>query len=409
MNEARQGNKTLIVFLVLLITPMSGATIDLYVPSLPYITHHFNSTNTLVQLTITTYLLGYGLFQSFYGTLSDSFGRRGVLIFELFLYVCSSLMAPLSPNIYILLLLRFIQGLAMAGPGVITKSIISDRFKGMKLAKTSNYMAISWAIGPIIAPFIGGYLQAYVGWQAPFYFMAAYGLMAVILVMFFMPETNFNRHPLQFKTMANNYNMILSHKIFIGAVLLLALSYSLITVFNVIGPFLVQKVLGYSPIVYGHMALWLGVAWFLGNTANRFLMVRWHVHHIIIINLLICLVVSFVMFIIGLIEHISLWVIVAPTLLLFVCGGVIFPNCLGRALSLFPKMGGAASATLGSLCVIGAGAMSGIASLLKTKSQVPLSVIYIVLALISIGVYVFLLRTTFKKELADQKNNKPNS
>lgn len=401
MDKEKQGNNALIIFLVLILTPMSGATIDLYVPSLPYITHHFNSSNTLVQLTITAYLFGYGLFQTFYGTLSDSFGRRGMLIFGLFLYVASSLMAPLAHNIYVLLVLRFIQGIGIGGPGVLTKSIISDRFAGMRLAKISNYMAIVWAIGPIVAPFIGGYLQAYIGWQAPFYFMAAYGLISVILVMFFMPETNFNRHPLQLKTVSNNYKMILTHKIFIGAVVLLALSYSLITVFNVIGPFLIQKVLGYSPILYGHMALLLGVAWFIGNALNRLLMVRLHAHHIIITSILISLVVSVGMLVIGLCEHISLWVIVVPTFILFVCGGAIFPNCLGRALSLFPKMGGSASATMGSLFVVGAGVMSGIASVLKTKSQIPLSMLYILLMLLSLGVYVFLLRTAFKKEIGD--------
>lgn len=264
-------------------------------------------------------------------------------------------------------------------------------------------MAISWAIGPIVAPFIGGYLQAYVGWQAPFYFMAAYGLIAVILVMFFLPETNFNRQPLRLKTIASNYKMIVTHEIFIGSVVLLSLTYSLITVFNVIGPFLIQRVLHYSPIVYGHVALWLGVAWFLGNATNRFLMVKLHAHHIITISLVISLVVSAIMLIMGLFEHISIWLIVAPTFILFACGGVIFPNCLGRVLSLFPKIGGLASAAMGSLFVVGAGVLSGIASLLKAKSKIPLSIMYIALMMISLGIYVLLLRPALQKELHPSK------
>ena len=400
MNTIQPINKSVIVFLVLLMGPISGVTIDLYAPSLPAITHYFSTTDTLAQLTMTVYLFGYGLCQSFYGSISDSFGRRGALIFGLFFYVICSLMAPLSHSIHTLLFIRFLQGVAMGGPGVISKSIASDVFEGMALRKVTTYMTIAWALGPIVAPAIGGYLQVYFGWHAAFYFMAVYGFIITMLVMFYLPETNNNRNPFQFKPIVDSYKMILSNKIFLGSVMLLALTYSLMTVFNVVGPFLIQNVLGFSPIFFGHIALLLGLAWFVGNVSNRLLITRMHTHHIIGVNLLIGLIVAIAMLVMALMEHMTVFSIVAPTVLLFITGAIVFPNSFGNALSLFPKLGGSASASLGSLCIVGAGIMSGIASLLKTKSQIPLSIIYIGLMVISIVFYVIFLQKTFKRELS---------
>jgi len=178
----------MLVFLVLLLTPISGISIDLYTPSLPYIVTHFGTTATMAQLTVPVYLLGYGLSQSLYGSLSDRFGRRSPLIIGLVVYVIASLMVPQSSNIYVFLLMRLLQGVGTGGPGVLSKSILSDRFKGMKLKRLTNYMTMAWAMGPIVAPAVGGYLQAYYGWHASFYGMAGLGFVALLLVVMFLPE-----------------------------------------------------------------------------------------------------------------------------------------------------------------------------------------------------------------------------
>ena len=84
----RVGSTGRILGLVVLMTPLSGAGIDIYVPSLPSMTEYFNTTPALIQLTITMYLLGYGSAQLAMGAASEVFGRRPVVVAGSLIYSC---------------------------------------------------------------------------------------------------------------------------------------------------------------------------------------------------------------------------------------------------------------------------------------------------------------------------------
>lgn len=395
MNEKSLVNKTWILILSLMMVPMTGLTIDIYTPSLPYITHYFNSTDTLTQLSISIYVFGYSMSQSFYGAISDSLGRRNLILGGLFLYVVASLTAPLAANMGTLLLVRFLQGVGVGGPGVLTRSIFSDCFTGKELTKFSNYITIAWAAGPIVAPFIGGYLQGYFGWEASFYFMSAYGFLALIFSLLFLPETINHYHPFKISNVLNSYKIIITHKVFIGLALIIALGYSLIVIFNVVGPYLIQKVLGYSPIDYGHIVLFLGLAWFLGNVTNRFLIEKISQHSIINSNIIISIILSIIMLGIAVAGYTNIYVVIIPVLLLFYSVGIAFPNFFGKAISLFPKMGGIASASLGSLVSMGGAVTSAVISLVHTNTQLPLAAIYFAAMITFATIYVLIVKPSF--------------
>ena len=117
----------LIVFITLLATPLTGAGVDIYVPSLPVITHYFTIPQSLAQLSLTIYLIGYGVFTLVAGPLADRFGRRKLLAVSMGLASLFSLMAAWSPNIATLLIARFMQGVAISG---FAASLIIRRKKG---------------------------------------------------------------------------------------------------------------------------------------------------------------------------------------------------------------------------------------------------------------------------------------
>ena len=266
-----QRNLTLRLSILLAMVPLTGATIDIYVPSLPAITAHFGVLAQLVQWTIPSYLIGYSLAQLFCGAFSDAWGRRALLIIGIVLYIRASLLAASASSISMLILMRLCRAWESQLRECWHEQSPATASMSERLPQVTNYITLAWALGPIIAPLIGGYLQHVFGWKAVFYFLTAYGCVVLLLIYFLLPETNPHRHQLRPDTLLDHYKAVLASPVFLGCAFLLAIIYAQLILFNVVGPFLVQTVLGESPIVFGRVALSLGMAWFFGSLANRIL------------------------------------------------------------------------------------------------------------------------------------------
>lgn len=384
-------NRYFVAFLALFIIPISGLSIDIYVPSLPEVGNFFHTTQALSQLTITAFVLGMGLMQIFSGSISDSFGRKKPFLIALFFYLIATLFIPWSHQINELLVLRFFQGVMVAVMVVPMRSVITDLFEGRELYKMVNYMTTAWSIGPIIAPYIGGHLQQWMGWQASFYFLAIYSVISFLLISFLMPETSVYKHAFHLKSIMKRYSIILTHRAYINSFLMNSLLYSFILLFAVVGPFLIQNVLHYSVIEFGRIALVTGLAWFLGTLTNRFLIhVSLHKKASIVLSLM--LVVSLMMMAESYWLPLTAYGVVIPVVILLWLAGIIFPNYFAKAVSYFPEMTGSANALLSSAVFLISGGISIIATFLKSTSALPLSMVYFVLILLSLMIHYYRVR-----------------
>src|SRR3990167_9111629 len=379
-------------WIALLCIPLTGMTIDIYVPSLPNIQHYFQTTSTLTQLSITTYLFSFGLFQLIAGGLSDSLGRRWPLLINLALFMVVSFIAVLSSSIYQFLGCRFLQGIAMASISVSSVAILPDLFQGKTFLRYMSYTNMVWTLSPILAPYIGGYLQAYWGWQAPFYFLTIYSFMTFIFALVGLRETHQQKIPLNVSQCLRNYATILKHPFFLGAVVCLALLYGMVTIFSVVGPFLIQSVLQHSPIVFGRVALLMGVAIFLGNYSNRLLQRYERPKVTVQIGLIAMIVSCLVLLYFPLRQQISLYNVSVPIFLLLYSGGLIFPTYFAQNIALFPTLSGSANAMMGALFIIGAAVMTGLAAMLRTSTQLPIAVTFLTMSLVCAGIFYGFLR-----------------
>jgi MFS transporter, DHA1 family, multidrug resistance protein len=381
--ESIRQNVAVRLCILLLMVPLTGATIDIYVPSLPAITNYFGASIQLVQWTIPSYLIGYSIAQLFCGALSDAWGRRGLLLAGMGLYTAASFLAAFSPGITALILIRFVQGLGVAAPGVLARAIASDSFESDRLPVVTNYITLAWALGPILAPLVGGYLQHVLGWKAVFYFLTAYGGVVFGLIYLLVPETNAHRHPTDWGKLLAHYRAVLASRVFLGCALVLAITYALLILFNVVGPFLVQVVLHQSPLVFGRVALSLGIAWFLGSLANRVLTSYFPRAPLMEIASIVAFSASLLMGWLALSYPLSLSNLILPTAVVFMSGSVTFTQCFGKSMRLFPEMAGTASALMGTLFIAGS-ALAGFAgSFLETHTGVPLALSFMALTLLA--------------------------
>ena len=205
-----------LTFVLALCTMMGALGIDTYLPSFHAIAQEFAVGPAAVQQTLSVYVLAMAITMLFYGTLSDTFGRRRVLVFASLGFAITSTVAALVQSIEALIAVRCAQG-AMAGAGmVIARAIVQDRFHGADAQRMMSMVMFCFGLAPAIAPVFGGWLQAHGGWRAAFFFLTGFGLLLTLLCWRVLPETLpvDKRVPLHLRVIAGNYLTALRHRQF---------------------------------------------------------------------------------------------------------------------------------------------------------------------------------------------------
>ncbi|MSP53194.1 MAG: Bcr/CflA family efflux MFS transporter [Gammaproteobacteria bacterium] len=369
-----------LIFAIMALFPLVGMGVDLISPSLPAISESLHVSAIFSKNLISIYLLGYALGNFFIGFLSDAWGRRNLILIGFLGFTLASLLPALIASPDLLLCARFLQGLCIASFGVISRGIISDIVHSDKIVRTGAATAMMWGLGPIIGPLIGGYLQAYFGWQACFYFFALFGFIGLMMLFFILPETLLNRKPLSLTQIKTNLRMILSNSSFVGLVIAMGATYALLIAFNTLGPFLVQSVLHYSPIFFGHVALCMGVAFLVGTIFCRHLLKK------LTPEKLLKIVSSISMAFILLVLPITYFMPLNLSLLLFTTGwmfftcGLIYPAGIGKILSLFRSMASSAGAITNLIInVMFTGMTAIILSFVHVETIIPIICSYVIL------------------------------
>lgn len=216
-----------IAFVVAALSMLAPFTIDTYLPSFPAIAADLGANHVQMQQTLGLYLAAFACTTLIYGPLSDSFGRRPVIIGALVLYVVGSAGAALSASIGELLLWRMVQGLSAGAGVVVGRAMVRDAFSGHHAQRVLSHAMLIFALAPAIAPMIGGVLQEWSGWRAVFWFLALLGVGVLALIAWRAPETlaREGRHSIHPVKVAGAYAMALRHGRFMALVLAFALNF----------------------------------------------------------------------------------------------------------------------------------------------------------------------------------------
>lgn len=196
--------------------------IDTYLPSFPAITADYGVSPALVQQTLSLFLFTFAFMMLFTGTLSDSFGRRPVILVGLVVYTAASFGIAFAPSFHWLLLGRALQGLAAAAGSVVGRAVVRDRVSGAEAQRALAHIMMVFGLAPAIAPILGGWLHVMFGWHSVFVFLGSFGLLMLLACARWLPESlpAERRHAFHFGTIVRHYLMALRHRQF----LLLALA-----------------------------------------------------------------------------------------------------------------------------------------------------------------------------------------
>jgi DHA1 family bicyclomycin/chloramphenicol resistance-like MFS transporter len=164
-------------------------TTDTYFPFFPDIQHHFAISQAAAQQSLSVYLLTFTCMMLFHGAISDSVGRKPVIVISLVGFVITSLGCALSDSYALLLVMRGGQGFFVGAGTVVGQAIIRDKFHGAEAQKRIAMVTMLFGISPAIAPMVGGWLHVYFPWQSAFLFLTVLGLILAWLCISQLPET----------------------------------------------------------------------------------------------------------------------------------------------------------------------------------------------------------------------------
>jgi MFS transporter, DHA1 family, multidrug resistance protein len=163
--------------------------IDTYLPAFTGIAASIGATPVEMQQTLSAYLFGFAVMCLFHGALSDSLGRRPVILWGVAIFTLASVGCALSQNIGMLVFFRVLQGVSAGAGIVVSRAVIRDMFAPADAQRVMSQVTIYFGVAPAVAPIFGGFLFVHLGWHAIFWFLALIGTVLWVANYRLLPET----------------------------------------------------------------------------------------------------------------------------------------------------------------------------------------------------------------------------
>ncbi|MDE1183466.1 Bcr/CflA family multidrug efflux MFS transporter [Paraburkholderia sp.] len=337
-------------------------SIDMYLPSLPSIMQAFAVTSGAAQSTLTSFMFGFSIGMLLYGPLSDSFGRRPVLLGGIAMYAVASVACALSFSIDSLVMFRFVQALGAGAASVLARAIARDAHAPSDAAKVLSMLAIVTSIGPLLAPLIGGQLLLLGGWRVVFSVLTVFGVVCAVTAYLKVPETWPKEKRAESAVLRSfgAYGTLLRDPVVWGHLLCGGMAFASMFAYITATPFVYIEYFHVSAQHYGFLFA-LNIIGIMGwNFINTRLVGRVGAVPIISFASLVSFGASAFVCLVSLTGWGGLWSIVFG--LFFVVGvvGVLSANCTTELMHRYPMNAGAAAAVFGAV-QLSLGAVSSMA------------------------------------------------
>ncbi|PJG86346.1 multidrug effflux MFS transporter [Conservatibacter flavescens] len=344
----QQNSRVFLILFLGILSAFGPFVVDLYLPALPQLSQFFNSSTSMVQMTLTTGMLGLAVGQLFFGPLSDKYGRRMPLLLAFIVYLLSTVLIVFSPNIETLIALRLVQGFMAAAGVVISRAVVADLYHGQEMTRFFGALMTINTLAPILSIVLGGVLLKWTDWRGLFVFLALLGgavLFATVRFRESLPVAKRLNVPV-----AASFAGLLSvmkNRNFMLFVLIEAFATTGMFAYIAASPFIFQSFYGLDSLTFSLIFASNGLALIVGTNIGGRLNNRLAVKLGVFGTLL-----SAVYLTVNLVTQSSVWLVEAGFLIQLFTLGLMLPALSALAMDAEREQAGSASALLGFLMFV---------------------------------------------------------
>ena len=251
-------------------------SIDTYLPAFTGIAQSIGATPVQMQQTLSSYLFGFAVMNLFHGALSDSFGRRPVVLWGIALFTLASAGCALSGTIGELVFWRAVQGMSAGAGIVVSRAVIRDMFPPADAQRVMSQVTIYFGVAPAVAPMIGGFLFVHADWHSIFWFLTGVGALLWGLNYRLLPETLHasQKQPFNVRNLLRGYWTLGSNPHFLMLALASGIPFNGMFLYVLSAPVFLGDILGLGPgQFFWFFTLTIGGimagAWLSGRMAGR--------------------------------------------------------------------------------------------------------------------------------------------
>lgn len=359
------------------LTALGPFSIDMYLPGFSAIAKDLHTTVNKVSLSLSSYFIGISAGQLLYGPLLDRFGRKKPLYFGLFIYIFASLGCALITDIDMFIVLRFMQAIGSCAASVTAMTMVRDLFPVKDSPKVFSLLMLVVGLSPMLAPTIGGYVIAGLGWHTVFLILMMMGTGILFAARFGLPNTKAPDASVSLKPkpILHNFAKVLKEPQFITYAFSGAAAFSGLFAYVAGSPILFMDIYKVDEKTYGWIFAFMSLSFIGSSQLNSLLLKRFKSEQLVLAALILqCLTAGF--FLLAAYQNwLGLYGTITMLFLYLACLGLSNPNTAGLSLAPFFKNIGSASSLLGAL-QLSMGTLSSIAVGLYVKdSMLPMVVI----------------------------------
>jgi len=370
-------------------------SIDMYLPSLPDMTTTFHTTTSLTQLSLTSCLIGLAVGQLFAGPISDVKGRRMPLLIGMVLYGISSLICAFSPSIEILIVMRFVQGLAGAAGIVISRAIVRDMYSGTQLTQFFSMLMLVNGAAPILSPLFGGQLLHFTSWRGVFIVLTVIGVLMLLAVLYGLKETlpASRRSKGGIVNTLSTFGVLLRDRKFMGIALCQGFVSAGMFAYISGSPFVLQDIFKVSPQMFSLIFAVNGIGIIVAGQVTGRLAPRLGERKLFISGILLA-TIGGLSFLAMITNEAGLYATLLPLFFVVSSVGIVGASGSSMALQDYGHSAGSASALLGLLAYIFGGIVSPLVGLQGSGTALPMGIVIASSEVCAVLCYMLLVRDT---------------